>query len=351
MAATVVTIPSGSSSGSGLSQPRLVALLPQSKVAREMAPAACAMTITSVAFNPLDVVKTKLQTQNQLSKDASKRLYNSMGHCARAAVRDDGLIRGLWTPGLTASILRDVINGGVRIGLYPSAVRAVHGVVPWGEAAGGAEPVFATRLLAGLLTGAAGALLGNPTDVVKVRLQAEAGTVRNGVLVTGLRAGEAPSPGALRQLCALAAHPGGPAAGWFRGAGANCLRAALITSAQMGAYDQTKQLLAASRLFGEAPEPARIALASFAAGVSAASLAAPVDMLRSRIMDDARGGGSGGAAYRGALDCACKTVRAEGPLALWKGWAPAYLRLGPHFMVSLPLLELLRTQVFGLNTL
>ena len=43
-----------------------------------------------------------------------------------------------------------------------------------------------------------------------------------------------------------------------------------------------------------------------------------------------------------------KKVRNEGVLALWKGWVPSYMRLGPHFLVSFPLLELLRTQVFQL---
>ena len=40
--------------------------------------------------------------------------------------------------------------------------------VPWGRAAGAAAPSFGTRVLAGLLTGFSGALLANPTDVVKV---------------------------------------------------------------------------------------------------------------------------------------------------------------------------------------
>lgn len=35
----------------------------------------------------------------------------------------------------------------------------------------------------------------------------------------------------------------------------------------------------------------------------------------------------------GPLDCAIKTVRSEGPLALYKGFAPAYMRLGPWQLV------------------
>lgn len=36
------------------------------------------------------------------------------------------------------------------------------------------------------------------------------------------------------------------------------------------------------------------------------------------------------------------TARVEGPRALLRGWLPAYTRLGPHALISLPILEQLR---------
>ncbi|CAE8648276.1 unnamed protein product, partial [Polarella glacialis] len=110
----------------------------------EMAAAACAMTSTSIVFNPLDVVKTKLQTQNQLSTDSSKRVYDGAVHCVRRVIKEDGFVKGLWAPGIVASVVRDICNGGIRMGLYPAAVRAVHAQVPWGEKQQ-AAPNFATR--------------------------------------------------------------------------------------------------------------------------------------------------------------------------------------------------------------
>jgi len=305
-----------------------------------MAAASGAMTAVSVVFNPFDVVKIKLQTHNQLSKDASAQIYNGALHCLRRVRAEDGIVRGLCLPGLAASVMRDIINGGIRMGMYPAAVRTLREQVPWETA--GSPPTFATRFLAGALTGFMGAFVGNPTDVVKVRLQAEAGTVVNGTYTTGLYKGQKPSPNALVCLWQLATQDGAQA-GLFRGTGANCLRAALITSGQMSSYDQTKRVLANWRVGPFEQEGPRIAVASFVSGVVAATVAAPVDLLRSRVMDDRPG------SYSGAMNCAWKTIRAEGPFALWKGWVPSYLRLGPHFMVSLPLLELLRTQVFGLT--
>lgn len=57
-----------------------------------------------------------------------------------------------------------------------------------------------------------------------------------------------------------------------------------------------------------------------------------------------------GDAFRGPLDCVVQTVRREGPLALWKGWLPSYLRLGPHFLMTFPLYERIRAS-FGLGYL
>lgn len=313
----------------------------------EVMSAACAMAMTSVAFNPFDVVKTKLQTQNQLSKDASKRLYDGVLHCVQRVCVEDGFIRGLWSPGLTASVVRDIFNGGIRMGCYPAAVRVVHEHAPWATAGG--PPGFGTRVLAGLLTGFAGAGIANPTDVIKVRLQAEAGTVKGGVYVSGLKIGSAPSPNTFSCMWRLGSEEG-IQQGLFRGVGANCARAALITSSQMVAYGETKRFLEACNVWPFTNEGPRVAAASFMSGISAATFVAPVDLVRSRVMDDSQTSRHK-ATYQGALDCAWRTVRVEGPFALWKGWVPSYLRLGPHFMVSLPLLEVFRTKVFGLPPL
>eukprot|EP00397_Hematodinium_sp_SG-2012_P059162 GEMP01075519.1.p1 GENE.GEMP01075519.1~~GEMP01075519.1.p1 ORF type:complete len:241 (+),score=25.41 GEMP01075519.1:68-724(+) len=148
----------------------------------EMAAASTAMAMTSVLFNPLDVVKCRLQAQAALTNDVNKRLYIGTRHCFRTIYAQEGLW-GLWSPGLTASIMRDVINGAIRMGMYPT----VKNSLPW-EGSG-----VAVKLCAGLITGAAGAFLGNPTDIIKIRFQTEAGRLVDGRYVTGLYQGNAPA--------------------------------------------------------------------------------------------------------------------------------------------------------------
>ena len=87
-----------------------------------------------------------------------------------------------------------------------------------------------------------------------------------------------------------------------------------------------------------------------------------MDLLKTRMMSDHN------RHYSGPLDCLVKvlslpfalvaafpkkiaqTLRSEGPLALLKGWVPNYLRLGPHFIISLPLLEATRV-FFGADSI
>lgn len=312
------------------------------RVAREMGSAAAAMSIASLCLNPFDVVKTKIQTQCQLvhGNAATPKLYTGVGHCLRSLYAEQGFVRGLWLPGLTASVVRDIINGGIRMGLYPAVARGINESL-----CGTGAPGLGVKIMAGLVTGAVGSFAGSPTDLVKVRLQAEAGRLEGGVYTTGLYKGAKQSyRGTFHALVHITQNEGWR--GLFRGWSANITRAALVTSAQMSSYDQTKVLLAPVL----ENEKARVFVSSFVSGITAASFAAPADLVRSRVMDDSRAG-KGTAAYSGSLDCVLKTVRNEGPFALWKGFVPAYLRLGPQFMLSLPLMEFLRTHVFALPSL
>jgi solute carrier family 25 uncoupling protein 27 len=60
-------------------------------------------------------------------------------------------------------------------------------------------------------------------------------------------------------------------------------------------------------------------------GLSATILSCPADVVKTRMMNQA----AGVAVYRNSLDCLTKTVKAEGAMALWKGFFPTWTRLGP----------------------
>ena len=84
--------------------------------------------------------------------------------------------------------------------------------------------------------------------------------------------------------------------------------------------------------------------ASFAAGFFATVGCNPVDVIKNRLMNQA----ASTPMYAGMLDCARKTIRNEGVLALYKGFVPQWLRLGPWCMVMFISFEQYKVLVRGL---
>lgn len=46
--------------------------------------------------------------------------------------------------------------------------------------------------------------------------------------------------------------------------------------------------------------------------------------------------------YKNAFDCFLKTLRSEGPLGLYKGFIPNWMRIGPHTIITFFIFEELR---------
>lgn len=75
------------------------------------------------------------------------------------------------------------------------------------------------------------------------------------------------------------------------------------------------------------------------AGVPAASLVTPADVIKTRLQVAARAGQT---TYSGVIDCFRKILREEGPSAFWKGTAARVFRSSPQFGVTLVTYELLQ---------
>ena len=130
----------------------------------------------------------------------------------------------------------------------------------------------------------------------------------------------------------------GVAKGLYKGLGANVGRASTLAAAELASYDAIKPLVRA-----------RLALddglllhgsTALCSGFIAALVANPFDVVKSRVMRDAEG------QYKGMVDCFAKTIGKEGPLALWKGFIPAWARVGPRVVIAFVVMEQLRLR-FG----
>lgn len=197
-------------------------------------------------------------------------------------------------------------------------------MVPWqvksfyvGENFVGEVPL-SKKILAGLTTGALAIAIANPTDLVKVRLQAE------GKLPAG-----APRrySGALNAYSTIVRQEGVKAL--WTGIGPNVARNAIINAAELASYDQVKETIL--KIPGFTDNVFTHLLSGLGAGFFAVCIGSPVDVVKSRMMGDS--------VYKNTLDCFITTLKNDGPLAFYKGFIPNFGRLGSWNVIMFLTLE------------
>jgi len=300
---------------------------PKAYVFREVAAAGFTNSWASCVWNFTDVAKVRVQAAS--SSGLASAQYQGFGPTIARICSEEGL-RGLLLPGIVASCMRDLLYSGLSIGMYPAMKQQL-----FGNETGdiGLLRKFAT----GIVTGALFSGIVNPADLVKIRVQAEAGRVGpSGMLETGLRAGHLPQfANSVHAFVVMSRTHG--VAGLFRGCSATVARAALGRGAQLSSYDHSKHLLKKHAGMKEGV-PLHM-VGSFLSGLAFATASAPADIVKTRLMADTQG------KYRGFADCLAGVVKEGGPLALFRGWTPSAARLAPHFTLSGVLMEQVRSLV------
>lgn len=172
--------------------------------------------------NPIDVVKVRLQLDNQLSGNKNifaNRYYKGFLRGGIIIAQDEG-IRGLYK-GVGASVLREGIYSTFRLGAYE----------PVKELLGASHPLAPLwkKIIAGAITGSIGSTIANPTDLVKIRMQGE-GKLRPGV--------KPRYRNTFHAFFTIIKHDG--VLGLWRGVGPTVKRAAILSATQIPAYDHTK---------------------------------------------------------------------------------------------------------------
>ena len=117
----------------------------------------------------MDTAKVRLQIQGQKKAEMGANFvpkYSGMFGAIATIAKEEGPW-SLWK-GISAGLQRQVVFAGIRIGTYPYVRNLICGKLKDGE-----TPTLSKRIIAGLITGAVGISVASPTDVVKIRLQAE----------------------------------------------------------------------------------------------------------------------------------------------------------------------------------
>lgn len=123
----------------------------------------------------------------------------------------------------------------------------------------------------------------------------------------------------------------------FSGTSMATSRAVLMTIGQLSMYDQFKHLLLTKTPEGMLNDDTLTHLiASLMAGTTATTLTQPLDVIKTRWMNENTGH------YKGTLDVARSILRDYGPFGFFRGFLPAFIRLAPHTMLTFVFLEQLR---------
>jgi len=269
---------------------------------------------------PLDLVKTRLQMQGEGMKMMGTP-YRGMVMTGLGVMKEEGVTK-LWQ-GITPGVARHVVYSGVRMTLYDLLRTKVQ--------QGRKKMGLLERAMLGMVSGGLGQLVASPADLVKVRMQMEGRRKLQGlpVRVTSMRA-------ALVQ----AVREGGVRALWA-GAVPNVQRAALVNLGDLTTYDHAKSYLVSE---GWADDRwTTHAVSSGCAGLAAATMGTPADVVKARVMNQPLDKAGRGMYYRGAVDCLMQAVRTEGFFSLYKGFVPCWLRMAPWSLTFWISFEKLRT--------
>ncbi|KAK0269873.1 mitochondrial aspartate-glutamate transporter agc1 [Friedmanniomyces endolithicus] len=266
---------------------------------------------------PIDLVKTRMQ--NQRAARVGQMLYKNSWDCATKVVRNEGF-RGLYS-----GVLPQLVGVAPEKAIKLTVNDLVRG--KFTDIKTGAIPLR-LEMLAGASAGMCQVIFTNPLEIVKIRLQ-----VQGEAMKAAARDGEAIPK---RSAMWIVRHLG--ILGLYKGASACMLRDAPFSAIYFPCYAHLKR-----DFFGESPTKKlgvlQLLTAGAIAGMPAAYLTTPADVIKTRLQVEARKGES---TYNGIRDAARQIYREEGFKAFFKGGPARILRSSPQFGFTLAGYEVLQ---------
>uniref|UniRef100_A0A3Q3ABQ4 Dicarboxylate carrier UCP2 n=1 Tax=Kryptolebias marmoratus TaxID=37003 RepID=A0A3Q3ABQ4_KRYMA len=280
--------------------------------------------VADVTTFPLDTAKVRLQVQGE-SKSLSE-VQNAKYRGVFGTIVTIGKTEGprnLYN-GLLAGLQRQLCFSSIRIGLYDTMKQLY--------SRGSEHTGLGTRLLAGGTTGALAVALAQPTDVVKVRFQAQIQLPENASLKR--------YSSTIDAYKTIAKNEG--VRGLWKGCLLNITRNSMVNCSELVTYDVIKELILKNHLMTD-NMPCHFT-AALAGGFCTTVVTSPVDVVKTRFMNSVPG------QYGGAVNCALTMLVKEGPSAFYKGFMASFLRMVSWNIVMFVSYEQIKRAVVSQST-
>jgi len=288
--------------------------------------AAAPRALHHTTFSPSSHSSFSLASQRAFTTvvtSAEAPKYRGMVNTIYVISQEEG-VRALYN-GLVPGLQRQMAFASIRIGLYDAVKQSyidlfrANGLV--------SENNIGLRILAGITTGAAAVTCAQPTDVVKVRMQAQSKGVKR-------------YTGTINAYKTIGAHEG--VRGLWKGTLPNITRNGIVNAAELVSYDLIKEAILRRRLLTD-NMPCHF-VSAFGAGFCTTVVASPVDVVKTRYMNSAKG------VYRGAFHCATTMFKEGGVFTFYKGFMPSFIRLGSWNIVMFVTFEQLKRLFSRMNS-
>lgn len=272
--------------------------------------------LTLFVVHPIDTVKTRLQIENK-AKSATNSNQNSIIQTIQTIKSENGL-KGFYR-GIGPAIMRESTYTSLRLGLY-GPIKQLFDIK--------SDSNFFLKFMAGSASGLIGSIAGNPFDVLKTKMIANAtnSSHNSTQIVSG-------------NSLIIDIYQTNGLKGFYKGLSANLMRACVLNGTKMACYDQIKESIIKSNMVKN--DLVVQFVSAFLSGFFMSITVTPFDMIRTKLMSQPMNQ----KIYNGFFDCAKKVIKQNGPMGLYTGFIPIWMRFAPTTTLQLVIFDQLKTRL------
>jgi len=218
--------------------------------------------------------------------------------------------------GLSAGLLRQATYTTARMGIFRTISNSM-------QTQDKAPLPFYKKFFAGMAAGGLGCVLGTPADVSLIRMQSDA-TLPLEQRRNYKNVGDA--------LIRIFREEG--VNGMFKGNVPVIYRAMALNAGMLATYDEAVEVLAK---YSDNDAMVK-GSAKLLSGFCASAFSLPFDFIKTRMQKQTKLP-DGTYPYRNFNHCVAVTLKNEGPGAFFRGFFTYFIRIGPHVMITMAVLE------------